>query len=223
MNEDKLVFLRALLEYEVLQFGDFVTKSGRQSPYFFNTGNFNSAKSMDIVAQCYASLIHGTWGGKAIHLYGPAYKGIPLSVMVADRIYRQTGNDAYFTFNRKEIKDHGEGGFFVGCALRKDRPVIVIEDVLTGGTSLRETHQLLKESGVSVQGVIVGVDREEKGSGQSLAKQEIESLYDAPVMSILTLSEIKAILTKEKFLGKRWISPTCALKMQAYQENYGVI
>lgn len=222
LESDKSRFLEAMLEQKVLQFGQFTTKSGRESPYFFNMGLFNDAKSMGVVAQCYAHLILSKWPElNQYHFYGPAYKGIPLAVMIADRVYQISGKQSFFSFNRKELKDHGEGGGIVGKALDGNAQVIIVEDVLTGGTSLRESYDFLQQYGVEVKGIVVGVDREERGLGHTSAKQDIEQLYQIPLTSLLSLSEIREKLNHSEVLGKKWIDDHCARRIEQYQRQFG--
>lgn len=210
-----------LLVSESLRFGSFVTKSGRTSPYFFNFGQLSTGESLFRAAEAYAHVISTTFPGVEC-LYGPAYKGIPLAVMTSLALGRELNRPVGYAFNRKEAKAHGEGGVFVGAELRPGLRVVVIEDVLTGGTSLRETHSLLKARGITVEGIIVGIDRQERGAVAHLsARQEMEALYGCPIAAICTVSDILAGLSESDFLGKRWISPEQLQAARAYLREFG--
>ena len=215
-------FLELLLENRVLQFGSFKTKSGRISPYFFNSGNFSSGRSIAEVAKCYAHFIRENWGDEVTNLFGPAYKGIPLCVAVSEQLVQLLNRDIGFTFNRKEAKAHGEGGNLVGASYAEHQNVVVVEDVLTGGTSLRETMSLVQGLPVKVLGAIVGVDRMERGQTQLSASKEIEKDFKVPVKSILRLDEIVNRLLAEKVLGKEWIDAGLKVKIDRYFLEYGV-
>jgi orotate phosphoribosyltransferase len=212
-------FLDLLLTNEVLQFGDFQTKSGRRSPYFFNTGKFDSGRALNEVAKCYADLFtrHIDLKEKTPHLYGPAYKGIPLATSLAQELSTKLQRDVPFTFNRKEVKDHGEGGRFVGRSLNSGSSVIIVEDVMTGGTSVRESLDFLRPLGVKVEAVLLGIDREEKGTADLLATQEITSKYNIPVYSILTLTWIVEALLEKPRLGRVWIDSSMHEKVLNYR------
>jgi orotate phosphoribosyltransferase len=162
-------FVEILLESEVLRFGEFVTKSGRTSPYFFNTGNIDSGLVLAEAASFYAQKISETFGSEVTNLFGPAYKGIPLCVSVSEKLALKYGRDVSFTYNRKEAKDHGEGGTLVGHSYQPGDKVVIVEDVLTGGTSIRETMDLFRSIDVEVVGAIIGIDRQEKGSDVSVS------------------------------------------------------
>ena len=214
-------FLDLLLESGVLKFGEFKTKSGRLSPYFFNTGSFDHGRILSEVASCYADLILERIPRDQIHLYGPAYKGIPLATSIAQELSKRTGMDVPFTFNRKEAKDHGEGGSFVGRALTKDSRVIVVEDVMTGGTSVRETLALLKPIGAKISAVVIGVDREERGTGSKKAALEITEEFGIPVFTILKLQTILELLWNKPRQGRVWVNDEIKQKADAYQKQFG--
>ncbi len=214
-------FLDLLLESGALKFGEFKTKSGRLSPYFFNTGSFDHGRILSEVASCYADLIIECLPKDQIHLYGPAYKGIPLATSIAQELSKRTGTDVPFTFNRKEAKDHGEGGSFVGRALTKDSRVIVVEDVMTGGTSVRETLALLRPIGAKIAAVVIGVDREERGTGTKKAALEITEEFGIPVFTILKLQTILELLWNKPRQGRVWVNDEIKLKAEAYQKQFG--
>lgn len=219
-------FLDLLLESEVLRFGSFTTKSGRISPYFFNTGQLDSGRKIGRAGDIYCrAIIGGLFGDKIssqiTNLYGPAYKGIPLAVIVSDRLANAFGRDISFTYNRKEAKQHGEGGNLVGHMYREGDGVLVIEDVLTGGTSLRESLTLLKKLNVPVLGAMVGIDRQEKGLGENSAREEIERDFGIAVRSIINIDQIVANLHGKTVRGKVWINDENLAQIKQYRSEFG--
>jgi orotate phosphoribosyltransferase len=213
-------FVELLLESGVLNFGSFLTKSGRRSPYFFNTGKFDSGERLGKVADLYAEALLEHFGSRIDNLFGPAYKGIPLAVLTSDRLAKLYRKDVSFTFNRKETKDHGEGGLLVGHEYKGNEKVVIVEDVLTGGTSLRETESLLRRLDIQVLGIFVGIDRQEKGSGESSARTEIEQLYQAPVFSLVNMDDIVTTLFQQTILGHVWIDDALKVSIDQYREEY---
>ncbi len=180
-------FIRYAIECNVLRFGDFTLKSGRRSPYFFNTGLFDTGARLDRLGQFYAEALLAE-AIRADVLYGPAYKGIPLACTTAIALSRKTGQEIPFAFNRKEAKDHGEGGTIVGSPLRGD--VLILDDVITAGTSVRESVEIIRTAGAHPCGVMIALDRQEKGQGQRSAVEEVSALFQTPVHSIIGLSDI---------------------------------
>jgi orotate phosphoribosyltransferase len=219
LSELQQRFLDLLLSSGSLRFGEFMTKSGRMSPYFINTGCFDGGQSLGDVASCYATLIAAKFNDH-IHLYGPAYKGITLASATAIELARRGLGDVPFTFNRKEQKDHGEGGMFVGRTLKAHDSVIIIEDVMTGGTSVRETMQLLRPRQVQVRAVVIGIDRQENGLGALQAAREIEADYGCPVYPILTIEEIVTALWNKERQGRVWIDDSLKLKIDEYRSKW---
>lgn len=206
-------FLGLALEREVLRFGEFMLKSGRASPYFFNAGLFNTGSALADLGRYYAQAIVNS--GVAFDLlFGPAYKGIPLASVTAATLYDQHGIDIPYAFNRKEKKQHGEGGQIVGAAL-KGRRILVIDDVITAGTAIREAAGLISANGAQMAGIVIALDRQERGQGELSAVQEVEEEFAIPVISIACVSDLLALLARE---GK---NETLAA-MQAYQAKYGV-
>lgn len=189
-----------LLEKKALKIGSFTTKSGRNTPYFVNTGVLCDGESVSVGANLYAQKIlqHFDLLGASVILFGPAYKGIPLVVSICQSLSLQHNTNSAYCFNRKEAKQHGESGSFIGSIPKKGDKVIIIEDVLTAGTSLKETHQTLDPIGCEVLGVVVGLDRQELGK-QRLAKEEIEELFKVPLYS---LTNIKELLEKNSALSQ---------------------
>lgn len=198
---DKRRFLDCLLNSKVLRFGEFQTKSGRQSPYFINSGLFSTGSAMRIVSELYADLIVETLGVNPMHLYGPAYKGIPLAVAIAMQLDERHAVPTSYSFNRKEVKDHGEGGSIVGKAISLGDELVIVEDVMTGGTSVRESLELLQARGARAKAVIIGVDRQERGIGDRMASSEIEADFQVPVHSILTIRDILELFGEDSECG----------------------
>jgi len=187
-------FIRYAIDCEVLRFGDFTLKSGRRSPYFFNTGLFNTGARLDRLGQSYAdAFVHR--GLRADVLYGPAYKGIPLACATAIALSRQTGEEIPFAFNRKEAKDHGEGGIIVGSPLQGD--ILILDDVITAGTSVRESVEIIRAAGARPCGVQIALDRQERGQGTVSAVEEVAMTFGTRVHAIIRLDDIIAYLEAE--------------------------
>jgi orotate phosphoribosyltransferase len=191
MHAYKYDFLRFALKRNVLRFGEFTLKSGRISPYFFNAGLFNTGASVAALGRYYAQSI-STSGIGFDMLYGPAYKGIPLATATAIALSDEHQRDMPFAFNRKEAKDHGEGGVIVGAPLQGR--VLIIDDVISAGTSVRESVDLIHGAGASLAGVAIALDRKERGSGNSSAVQQVESELGVPVIPIADLEDLIAWL-----------------------------
>lgn len=212
----------------VLTFGDFVTKSGRRTPYFVNTGNYHTGREAALLGEYYAACIleHMEAGDipKDVNvLFGPAYKGIPLCVAIASQLYKEHGIDLSYCFNRKEKKDHGEGGQMVGAKLKDGDKVIVTEDVITAGTAIRETLPILKaHADVEVCSLIVSVDRMERGQGEKTAIQEIEEEFGIKTYSIVTVREVIDTLHNVEIDGKVYIDDEIRERMEAYMKEYCV-
>lgn len=184
-------FIAYALNCGVLKFGEFVLKSGRTSPYFFNTGLFNTGAKLARLGEFYAQTLIES-GFQPDVIYGPAYKGIPLVSATSIAYARMAGTDMPFAFNRKEAKDHGEGGAIVGAELRGS--IVIVDDVITAGTSVRESVDIITKMGARAIGVLVALDRQEKGESGSSAVQEVEAAYKIPVFPIITLADIIAYL-----------------------------
>ena len=219
---DKLGFIELLLESHALKFGDFTTKSGRQSPYFVNVGSIASGKNLGKLADYYFEAYEQYVPTDINHLYGPAYKGISLSVLLAERVYSRLGRDLKVSYNRKEVKDHGEGGQFIGAPLGAGDEVYIIEDILTGGTSIRESIRFLGQCGVSIRGALVGIDRMEKGvMGDLSAKDEIEQEFGFPVHAIVNVEEIVENLKEREVLGTIWLNSERLTAIHQYLTIHG--
>lgn len=190
MEAYKSQFIDFMTDVGVLTFGDFTTKSGRKTPYFVNTGLYRTGSQLDQLGEFYANAIEAAVGGEFDVLFGPAYKGIPLVVATSISLSRR-GIDKAFCFNRKEAKDHGEGGVLVGHKLTDGDRVLIIEDVTTAGTSIRETVPILRAAAnIKLVGLVVSVDRGERGDGDKSALAEVGDEFDMPTWSIVHVHEI---------------------------------
>ncbi|MFR5101872.1 MAG: orotate phosphoribosyltransferase [Christensenellaceae bacterium] len=211
-------FIRFMVENGVLRFGEFTLKSGRKAPYFINTGNYKTGAQLARLGAYYAACVHDN-GLQADTLVGPAYKGIPLAVTTAVALYEKYGTDVNYCFDRKEVKDHGEGGLFVGKALENGERVIIVEDVMTSGKALREILPKLKSAAdVEIAGMVISVDRMEKGLESGLsAVQEAYKEFGVKVYSIVTMADIISAIEKGVIDGKEYLSA-----MYEYRKTYGV-
>ena len=220
----KQEFIQFMVRSGVLTFGDFTAKSGRKTPYFINTGNYKTGAQAARLGEFYAQCLSENIPGHVDALFGPAYKGIPLAVATAVALANRHGRDLNYCFNRKEAKDHGEGGTMVGYKLRDGDKVVIIEDVITAGTAMRETLPLLKTaaSNIEVVGVIISVDRTERGRGDKSAIQEMREEFGIPVYPIVTAREIIDALYNVEVDGKVYIDDVVKAKMEAYLAQYGV-
>jgi orotate phosphoribosyltransferase len=206
-------FIELALESEVLRFGEFTLKSGRVSPYFFNAGLFNTGERLMKLGQHYAAAIDNS-GVAFDTLFGPAYKGIPLVSTTAVALAEHYQHDLPYCFNRKEAKAHGEGGDIVGSPL--SGRVLIIDDVITAGTAIRESMTLIEQAGATAAGVVIALDRQERGQGELSAVQEIEQHYDIPVVAIITLEHLVSYLANNPQLEAHLPA------VEAYRERYGI-
>ena len=205
-------FIDLALELGVLKFGEFTLKSGRHSPYFFNAGLFNTGKALATLGRCYAETI--VRSGIAFDmLFGPAYKGIPLVAATATALADVHGRDVPFAFNRKEAKDHGEGGSVIGSAL--GGRVLIVDDVITAGTAIRESAELIVKSGATLAGVALALDRQERGQGKQSAVQEVEAAFGVRCVSIVTLSDLIESLQPTK-------QADTLAALRDYRSRYGI-
>ncbi len=205
-------FIRFVIAQKVLAFGEFKTKAGRLSPYFFNAGLFHDGLALKQLAQFYAKAILDS-GIQFNMLFGPAYKGIPLAAAVAIA-FADAGRNVNYSFNRKEEKDHGEGGSVIGANLAGR--VLIIDDVISAGTSVRESVAIIQSAGATPCGVAIALDRMERGAGELSAVQEVERLYAMPVVSIANLDDLAGFLRVDQALS-RHLEP-----VNRYREKYGV-
>lgn len=213
MQDYQRDFIKFAIEQGVLRFGEFTLKSGRVSPYFFNAGLFNTGAAVSRLGQFYAAAIVES-GLEFDVLFGPAYKGVPLAVATAISLAEDYEQDYPWCFNRKEAKDHGEGGVLVGSALKGD--VLLIDDVITAGTAIREVMQIIRNEKAVTAGVIIALDRQERGQGTLSAIQEIENEFRMPVLSIVTLDMILEYLGEAPELNEHLPA------VKKYREQYGV-
>lgn len=198
MEGYKREFIKFLEDAEVLKFGDFTAKSGRKIPYFINAGDIKTGEQIQKLGEFYAKAYFEKVGNKKSVLYGPAYKGIPIAVSVAVALAKD-GLDVPFFFNRKEEKDHGEGGVFVGYKPQAGEDVVIVEDVITAGTAIRESMAILsKLDGVNVKATFVMVDRKEKGQGEKSAMAEVTDEFGFPVYSVVDVYDIIEYLEEDE-------------------------
>jgi orotate phosphoribosyltransferase len=222
MQSYKCEFIEFMVRSGVLLFGEFTTKSGRISPYFINTGRYETGEQMTRLGRAYAQAIIESVGGEVDVLFGPAYKGIPLVVTTAVALHEEHGMNVAFAFNRKEAKDHGEGGSVVGHGMHDSDRVVIVEDVTTAGTSIRESVALLDAiARVRYTGVIVSVDRMEKGNGETSALVEIGETFGIPVYPIVTLDEIVEHLHNREIDGRVMLDERMMENIAAYRAKYG--
>ncbi|WP_045159330.1 orotate phosphoribosyltransferase [Stutzerimonas stutzeri] len=206
-------FIRFAIERGVLRFGEFTLKSGRTSPYFFNAGLFNSGSALALLGRFYASAVIES-GLDFDVIFGPAYKGIPLGAATAIALAEQHQRDLPWCFNRKEAKDHGEGGTLVGAPLTGR--VLIVDDVITAGTAIREVMQIIRAQNAEAAGVLIALNRQERGQGELSAIQEVERDYRMPVISIVSLEQVLEYLADDVQLKQHLPA------VQAYREQYGI-
>ncbi|MDO4267179.1 MAG: orotate phosphoribosyltransferase [Eubacteriales bacterium] len=222
MQEYKKEFIEFMIDCEVLKFGDFVTKSGRKTPFFVNTGFYRTGTQLRRLGEYYAKAIQETFGTDFDVLFGPAYKGIPLTVAATMAISEFYDADIKYCSNRKEVKDHGDKGILLGSPIADHDKVVIIEDVTTAGTSIGETLPILKAQGdVDVLGLVVSVDRMERGQGTKSALKEIEEKYGFKTTAIVTMADVVEHLYNRPYKGKIIIDDTLKAAIDAYYEQYG--
>ncbi|UGA54950.1 orotate phosphoribosyltransferase [Vibrio sp. VB16] len=206
-------FIEFALEKEVLKFGEFTLKSGRISPYFFNAGLFNTGRDLARLGRFYAAALIDS-GISYDVLFGPAYKGIPIATTTAVALADHHDVDAPYCFNRKEAKDHGEGGNLVGSALQGR--IMLVDDVITAGTAIRESMEIIQANGADLAGVLVAIDRQEKGKGELSAIQEVERDFQCQIVSIVSLTDLIS------YLEEKGGSVEQLEKVKAYRAEFGV-
>ncbi len=217
-------FIKFLVRSGVLSFGDFITKSGRKTPYFINIGNISNGESIYRLGEFYAHAIHEKLGTDYDNLYGPAYKGIPLVVAASACLHNLYSYNVSYTFNRKEAKSHGEKGVFIGRQPNDGDRVVIVEDVITAGTSIYESVPLLKECAeIDLKAVVVSVDRQEKGNSENSALSEICNTFEIITFGIVTITEIIEFLFENEIDGKIYIDDQSIQKINTYREHYGAI
>ena len=223
MEQYKQEFIEFMIDCNVLKFGDFVTKSGRKTPFFVNTGFYRTGAQLRRLGQYYAKAIESKFGLDFDVLFGPAYKGIPLSVATTMAISEEYGKDIRYCSNRKEKKDHGDVGELLGSPIEDGDKVVIIEDVTTAGTSIRETMPLIMKQGdVSPIGLVVSVDRMERGNDTTKsALKVIEETYGLKTTAIVTMAEVVEHLYNKEYKGKVIIDDTLKAAIDAYYSQYG--
>lgn len=222
MENYKKEFIDFMIECGVLIFGDFVTKSGRKTPFFVNTGNYKKGSQLKRLGEFYAKAIKENFGDQYDLLFGPAYKGIPLTVTTAIALSNLYDIDVDYCSNRKEIKDHGDKGILLGGKINDGDKVIIVEDVTTAGTSIYETMPILKEQGdVYVKGLIISVDRMERGKGEKSALSEIREKFGFKTCAIVTMKEVIKYLSEKEIDGKKVLDEEILKRIDAYYKEYG--
>ena len=220
MEPYQQAFIELLVRHEVLRFGDFTLKSGRRSPYFVNAGQFRTGAAISGLGRAYAERLHRA-GLRCDLLFGPSYKGVPLAVATAIAM-AELGHDAPFCFDRKERKDHGEGGWFVGTAPQAGMRVVIVDDVITSGKSIHESVELLRRTAdVQIAGVVVAVDRQERGTGERTTLAELQAELGVPVCPIVTIREVIEHLHGREVDGVRVIDDERRAAMAAHLAAFG--
>lgn len=222
MKEYKKKFIEFMVKADVLKFGEFITKSGRKAPYFINTGNYRTGEQISKLGEFYAECINNNIKENYDVLFGPAYKGIPLVVTTSASLYNNFANNVAFSFDRKEKKNHGEGGNIIGHIPTGNEKILILEDVVTAGTSVRESISLLGSiADVNIFGLVISVDRMEKGKTGKSAIQELEEEYDIKTYSIVTIKEIVEYLHNKKVDGEIIINDNVRKRIEDYLLEYG--
>ncbi len=222
MEQYKQEFIEFMVGSGALKFGDFTLKSGRKAPFFMNAGDYVTGMQLASLGQYYAKAIHKAFGLDFDVLFGPAYKGIPLSVATAIAIHELYGKEVKYSSNRKEIKDHGDTGIMLGAKLKDGDRVVMIEDVTTSGKSIEETFPILKsQANVEIKGLVVSLNRMERGKGEKSALAEISETYGFPTEAIVDMKEVTEYLYNKEVQGKVWIDETIKASMDAYYAQYG--
>jgi orotate phosphoribosyltransferase len=222
MEKFKEDFIEFMVECGVLTFGDFTTKSGRKTPFFINTGNYDNGWQMARLGEFYAAALEASLSDYDV-LYGPAYKGIPLCVTTSIALSNEKQKTVNFTFNRKEAKDHGEGGVLVGHKLQAGEKIVIVEDVITAGTAIRESIPIIQKAApVDIVGILVSVDRMEKGTGELSAIAQVQEDFGIPVFPIVSIDEVVAYLHNREVNGNIVVDDSMKAKIEEYRSIYGV-
>lgn len=222
MEQYKQEFIEFMVDSQVLKFGEFTLKSGRKSPFFMNAGGYVTGTQLRRLGEYYAKAIHDCYGLDFDVLFGPAYKGIPLAVATTMAISSLYGKDIRYCSNRKEEKDHGDTGILLGSKLKDGDRVVIIEDVTTSGKSIEETYPILKaQADVQVKGLMVSLNRMEKGKTEKSALQEIQEKYGFAAGAIVNMEEVVEYLYNRPYQGTVYIDDTLKAAIDAYYEQYG--
>lgn len=222
MEQYKREFIEFMVESDVLKFGEFTLKSGRKSPFFMNAGAYVTGSQLRRLGQYYAKAIHEHYGDDFDVLFGPAYKGIPLSVATTIAYSELYGKDIRYCSNRKEVKDHGDTGILLGSQMKDGDRVVIIEDVTTSGKSIEETYPIIKAQGnVEVVGLMVSLNRMERGKGEKSALEEVQELYGFKANAIVTMADVVEHLYNKECQGQVVIDDKIKAAIDAYYEQYG--
>ena len=222
MESYKSEFIEFMVESDVLKFGDFTLKSGRKSPFFMNAGAYVTGSQLKKLGEYYAKAIHASYGDDFDVLFGPAYKGIPLSVATTIAYSELYGKDIRYCSNRKEVKDHGDTGILLGSQMKDGDRVVIIEDVTTSGKSIEETYPIIKAQGnVEVVGLMVSLNRMERGKGEKSALEEVQELYGFKANAIVTMEEVVEHLYTRTCQGRVVIDDTIKAAIDDYYKQYG--
>ena len=222
MEQYKQEFIEFMVESHVLKFGQFTLKSGRKSPFFMNAGAYVTGSQLRRLGQYYAKAIHEHYGDDFDVLFGPAYKGIPLSVATTIAYSELYGKDIRYCSNRKEVKDHGDTGILLGSQMKDGDRVVIIEDVTTSGKSIEETYPIIKAQGnVEVVGLMVSLNRMERGKGEKSALEEVQELYGFKANAIVTMADVVEHLYNKECQGQVVIDDKIKAAIDAYYEQYG--
>lgn len=222
MEQYKQEFIEFMVDSQVLKFGEFTLKSGRKSPFFMNAGAYVTGAQLRKLGEYYAKAIHDNYGLDFDVLFGPAYKGIPLSVATTMAISELYGKEVRYCSNRKEVKDHGDAGILLGSKLKDGDRVVIIEDVTTSGKSIEETFPIIKaQADVEIKGLMVSLNRMEKGQGEKSALIEIKEKYGFVANAIVTMAEVVEYLYNKEYKGKIYIDDAHKKAIDAYYEQYG--
>ena len=224
MEAYKKEFIEIMVESDVLKFGDFTLKRGRESPFFMNAGAYVTGSQLKKLGEYYAKAIHENYGDDFDVLFGPAYKGIPLSVVTAIAYSELYGKEIRYCSNRKEAKDHGDAGILLGSKIKDGEKVVIIEDVTTSGKSIEETFPIIRAQGdVEIKGLMVSLNRMERGlTSNASALDEIQSKYGFPANAIVSMADVVECLYNKECKGKVLIDDTLKSAIDAYYEEYGV-
>ncbi len=222
MESYKREFIEFMVDCNVLRFGEFTLKSGRKSPFFMNAGLYVTGAQLEKLGEYYAKAIHDNYGTDFDVLFGPAYKGIPLSVATTMAFHRLYGKEIRYCSNRKEIKNHGDAGILLGSPIKDGDRVVIIEDVTTSGKSIEETFPIIMEQGdVTIKGLMVSLNRMEKGKGEKSALKEIKEKYGFDANAIVSMDDVVEVLYNKSCNGKIVITDEIKKAIDAYYEQYG--
>lgn len=223
MEAYKQEFIEFMVDSQVLKFGEFILKSGRKSPFFMNAGLYVTGAQLEKLGEYYAKAIHENYGEDFDVLFGPAYKGIPLSVAATMAFHRLYGKEIRYCSNRKEAKDHGDAGILLGSPIKDGDKVVIIEDVTTSGKSIEETFPIIQAQGnVKIVGLMVSLNRMERGKGTQSALDEIKEKYGFNTNAIVTMAEVVEYLYNKEYNGKIIIDDKIKASIDSYYEQYGV-